>query len=208
MFDNTDSIKNIAADLMHRNDWVILDTETTGLDEYAEAVSIGIIDPAGNVLVDALVQPTQMIPAKATAIHGISNEMVKNARSFRDTIPMIHAATAEKTIVVYNAPYDKRILTQSFDPYICDHRFGDNELEMMINIDRSEWLDVMAPYAEYHGDYNDYYDSYRWQKLTMAAAQMDVTVSGDAHRAIPDCLMTLGVIKAVYERELMENLNK
>ena len=57
----------------------ILDTETTGLYDDAEIVEISIIDENGGVLLDTLVKPLKPIPAEATAIHGITNEMVATA---------------------------------------------------------------------------------------------------------------------------------
>ena len=37
------------------NHWIILDTETTGLDENAEVIQIGVTDGAGRVLMDNVV---------------------------------------------------------------------------------------------------------------------------------------------------------
>ena len=41
---------------------------------------------------------------------------------------------------------------------------------------------------------------YRWQKLSAAAQQQGVTV-GNGHRALGDCLMTLGVVRAMASTE-------
>ncbi|MCW3664158.1 3'-5' exonuclease, partial [Burkholderia cenocepacia] len=59
--------------------FILLDTETTGLDESAEIVEIAVIDDAGNVLLNTLVKPKHPIPNSATAIHGITNAMVATA---------------------------------------------------------------------------------------------------------------------------------
>ena len=62
--------------------WIILDTETTGLDENAEVIQIGVTDGAGKVLMDNTpCKPLRPIPAEATAIHHITNEMVQNCRA-------------------------------------------------------------------------------------------------------------------------------
>ena len=42
---------------------IFLDTETTGLDAYAELVDIAVVDAAGRVLLDSLVRPRRPIPA-------------------------------------------------------------------------------------------------------------------------------------------------
>ncbi|ELA9868094.1 3'-5' exonuclease, partial [Vibrio parahaemolyticus] len=59
---------------------IILDTETTGLDSQAEIVEFtAICAHTGKVIVNELVKPTCSIPAEATAIHGITDEDVKDA---------------------------------------------------------------------------------------------------------------------------------
>ena len=64
-----------------KSDFVILDTETTGLNERAEIVELSIIDKNGNTLFDRLIKPKGHIPRDAEQIHGISNADVENADS-------------------------------------------------------------------------------------------------------------------------------
>ena len=198
-------MKDLVTDLMSRQDWVILDTETTGLTHSAEAVSIGVIDHTGLVLLDTLIKPTRPIHANVTAINGVTNEMLADAPTFLQVLTDLHSAVAGKTIVVYNAPFDRRIIAQSYEPYrtvgVANalNTLGprNDGYEMMEEIMTATWLDVMAPYAEFYGDWNDYDQSYRWQKLTAAAQQQGVIIK-DAHSAVGDCQMTLGLIHAVY----------
>jgi len=201
-FEGATPMKDLVTDLMNRTDWVILDTETTGLSNIDEAVSIGVIDHTGNVLLDTLVKPANaFITQHVAALHGITQEMVSDAPTFLQVLPDLHSAVAGKTIVVYNAPFDRRIIAQSVEPYIVAAgypEFGETEhWPMYEEIATTAWLDIMAPYAEFHGEWNEYHQSYRWQRLTAAAAQMRVPIVA-AHRAVGDCIMTLGVIRAVY----------
>ncbi len=58
------------------NDYLFIDTETTGLGDDAEIVEICIIDSHGFIMLNTLIKPTKPIPDEAIAIHGITNEMV------------------------------------------------------------------------------------------------------------------------------------
>lgn len=163
---------------------VILDTETTGLDSSAEIVEISIIEESGRVLLDTLVKPIKPIPAEATAIHGITNDMVATAPSWADIHERVAEIVTSKPLVIYNADYDLRLMAQTASQY------GLTPIE-------TEAGCAMLTYAKFYGDWNDYKGSYRWQRLTNAAAQQGVVIDGQAHRALADVKMTLGVIKAM-----------
>lgn len=183
-------MKDLCKDLLNRNDWLILDTETTGLDSTAEVCQIGILAPSGEVLLDQLVKPVEPIPPDATRIHGITNEDVTAAPGFGEVASQIEQILFGKTIAIYNAPYDTRILQQSSRIVNPDYaRVGSWAY-------RFNFLDIMEPYAEYWGDWNDYHQSYTWQKLTAACSQQGVSVI-DEHSAIGDCKLTLALIQAI-----------
>lgn len=192
-------MKTWATELLSRGDFVILDTETTGLGHTDEIVSIGLLSPTGEILLDCLVKPTISIPQEATTIHGITNKMVADAPGFMEIYPKLVELTADKLIVVYNADYDYRMIRQTliahnhFDVGVWDDDLRANEMTIKIGRD---WECVMRRYAAYWGDWSDYHKSYRWQRLTAACAQQGVKIER-AHRAIGDCQLTLALIKAV-----------
>lgn len=171
-----------ARDLLKRDPttWVILDTETTGLGKDAQVIQIGVIDGNGAVLMDnVLVKPTKPIPSDATAVHQITNEMVKNAPAFPDILPQLRDVIAGRLLVIYNAQYDMRLLVQSSKA----HGFA-------LSLGIAGFTCAMLRYAEWFGDWNDYHGSFRWQKL-----------QGGDHSALGDCRATLDVIKKMAESD-------
>src|SRR6185436_7482847 len=90
---------------------VFLDTETTGL--YGEICEIAVIDLAGNVLINTLVKPTTSIPPDATGIHGISDETVREAPSFKDIFPELDKILRDRVVLVYNVEFDERMIFNS-----------------------------------------------------------------------------------------------
>lgn len=185
-------MKDLATKLVNSSNWVVLDTETTGLGTTAEAVQIGILAPDGTVLLDALIKPVNPIPSDATAVHGITNQMVANSPTFLDVLPQINNHLKHRTVAIYNAPYDKRILEQSLAAHIVDYR----EYVGEFGFDVLNWIDIMQPYAEYWGAWSEWHQSYTWQKLANACRQQGIKVNG-AHSAIGDCQMTLALIKKI-----------
>jgi DNA polymerase-3 subunit epsilon len=173
--------------LIRSGDFVILDTETTGLGSDAEICQIAIIDSSGNVLLDQLVKPQKPIPASATAIHHISNEMVKDAPSWLNVNEKVWQLLHGKQVIVYNAEYDFRLIAQS--EKACEP------------LALSDWHTIqrhcaMLHFSEVYGEWNSYHGNYKWQKLETAARYYEQPVNA-AHNALGDCLMTLAVCKAM-----------
>lgn len=91
---------------------VVLDVETTGLE--GSIVEIAVIDAAtGAILLDTLVDPGPHTPieAGAQALHGITTTDLIGAPTWADMLPSLHRVTAGRTILAYNAVFDRgRIL--------------------------------------------------------------------------------------------------
>jgi len=159
--------------------WVILDTETTGLGDSDQIVQVAAIDGAGNVLLDnVLIKPTIPISEGASRIHGITDESVKDAKTFPDVWKEIDAVIYGKLLIIYNAGFDIRLMQQSarahgaFLEFPCD------------------WNDAMDQYAQWYGEWSDYHGSFRWQRLP----------NGD-HTALGDCRAVLELIKKMAGEE-------
>jgi DNA polymerase-3 subunit epsilon len=86
-----------ARSLMERTDWLIWDTETTGLKQTGsnlmsldEIIQIGIIDPHGNIVFESLINPVKRrISQEAKMIHGIDLRKLKGAPTFQEIIPKL-----------------------------------------------------------------------------------------------------------------------
>jgi DNA polymerase III subunit epsilon len=168
-----------AKEILDGHDWLILDTETTGLYD-AEIVQIGIINLQGEIILDSLVKPTIFIPEEVIAIHGITNEAVANAPSFPEIYPQIVECLSKKQILIYNTNFDTSILD-----YCC-------RLHILPLLNFKKITCVMEWYAQYYGEWSDYYKSYKWQAL-----------AGN-HNAIGDCLTTLDLIKSMANSEIID----
>lgn len=170
--------------------FVILDTETTGLHD-GEIIEIAIVDHLGKVLMNQRIKPTCLIPSEATAIHGIRNEDVEDCPGFDQLVTLIKGHLAGKDVIVYNATYDRKML----------HRSAEYAGVEKINWKSfSNWMCAMLAFAPIYGDWNEYHGNFKWKPLTLAAEYYDVQVQ-DAHSALGDCLMTLGVVNAMAQHK-------
>lgn len=99
--------------LLTRDDWVLVDTETTGLDSGAEVIDLAVLDRHGTVLLDTLLRPRRPIPAQVTRIHGLGDHHVRDAPTFAQIWPRLGPLLAGRTVVAYNVAFDKRLLVQT-----------------------------------------------------------------------------------------------
>lgn len=171
-------------EIVQSGDFLILDTETTGLGNGAEVCQIAEIDGAGHILLNSYVRPLQAIPPDATRIHGITNESVSSAPTFADIASDLKLLLEGRHLIIYNAAYDMRILNQS-DPSMFD----------WWDVPASVWC-AMEAFSPIYGEWNSYHGNYRWQRLSTAAQYYGVPVE-NAHDALGDCRMTLGVVRGM-----------
>lgn len=165
-------------------DSVILDTETTGLYD-AEIVEVAVIDLDGDVVFHSLVKPVHEIPESATAVHGITNEMVKDAPSWLEVWEKLFALIEDRLVLIYNAEFDTRLMIESFEAHLDDdsdelYEYVDQVNRLTVDVEC-----VMQTYA-------NLIDSPRWVKLAEAAGREI------AHRALDDCRACLDVVKKCY----------
>ena len=101
-------------------DAIVLDTETTGLDaRTARIVQIGALRFAGGSLraaerFEKLVNPGSPIPKTATAIHGITDEMVATAPTFREIAPALEEFTGRAIVIGHTIYYDLAVLEREY----------------------------------------------------------------------------------------------
>lgn len=162
-------------------DIVILDTETTGLKSLSQVCEVGVINGKGETVFHSLVKPAGKIPPEAEKLHGITNDMVKDAPIWPEVWEKLYPQLQDKLVLIFNKAFDTRVMYESFYPYL-DLPF--DETEGMKQLGNLRTACVMKMYAQL-------YDC-KWPKLS--------EISGcSEHRAIGDCQATLKVIQKCYD---------
>ena len=103
-----------------------LDTETTGLspETGGKICEIAVSVSQGGRVVDefsTLLNPGMPMSPEVIAIHGITNEMVKDAPFFADVLPRLLGLLDNCVIVAHNADFDVSFLRAEFAA--CGMRF-------------------------------------------------------------------------------------
>lgn len=161
-----------------RDGAIIIDTETTGLDDAAQIVEVAVMDTNGNVILSTLVKPTCIIPVHVSNIHGITDHAVRFAPTIRHVIGLLREIANNRRVIIYNSPFDLRMLRQSATAIGLT---TGSEI-----LDHAEC--AMRKYAEHKGEWDSRNGRWKWHKL----------VGGD-HTALGDCRATLELLKAMAE---------
>lgn len=160
------------------NKYIVLDTETTGLNAAEdELLQVSIIDEEGNVLFDSYIRPTQHTEwAEAERVNHITPEMVDNSPTIEEVMPEINNILKRyDKIVGYNVRFDADFLKNN------GAEFADN----------TNFVDSMKIFSLYFSADN------KRCKLTEAADYFcyDWSEHEEAHNSLGDCYATLYVYK-------------
>ncbi len=165
-----------AQDLAARQDWVVVDTETTGTRHLDEVVQVAVLDSGGETLLSTLLRPAQSIPVEVVRIHGITDARVASAPAFAEVRHELQALVAGKTVIAYNAEFDSRLLTQT----AFRHR---------VPVLNARWECAMKRYSAFVGRWSERYGNYAYVALPRKGA-----LAGQLHDALADCQATRELI--------------
>ncbi len=168
---------------------ICLDTETTGLSERAdEILQLSILSGEGKILFDSYIKPYNHLQwPEAERVNGITPEMVKAAPYPHEVLQVVKGIfESAEEIIIYNAPYDLKMLKRwSIEPR------SDQKV-----------YDVMLKFAEEMGEWNYNYNKFRWQRLGTCAEYFNYTdFEGKAHDSLEDTKATLHAYKQLKKIE-------
>lgn len=160
---------------------LIADTETTGLEDDAEICEIAIVDASGFLEFSHLVKPTKPIPQGAINVHGITNEMVANAPTWKQIQPIVIEIIGDRKLLAYNSEYDSRLIDQS-------------ALACGTSYPGLEWGCLMKAWCQFK-------NVLKWQKLDNVCREIGYELVG-AHRAMADAKAARAVLEYLSNQEI------
>lgn len=157
---------------------MILDSETTGLGTPIDFVEVGVVSSRGEALFDSLLCPSCPIESGASRVHGHTEKSLAGQRRFLEVYPDLLDVLWAKRVVVYNAPYDRRV---------WDAAVGCLGARAALAGELPPWECAMGAFAAYVGERTKR-GGYKYQKL-----------SGGDHTAVGDARATLRLIERMAE---------
>ena len=107
-----------AQNLLKMSSCLVLEVDTTGLDEEAEICRVTFATINGSLFDDILIRPSLgQIPAAAAAVNGITSEQIAHAPSLPDVWSRIREGFEGRYIVSFAQAWDSQVLARAAQHY-------------------------------------------------------------------------------------------
>lgn len=178
------------SDVQRLGHFIAIDTETTGIKATASIIEVSAIrfsDFKPVELFTTLLKPSRAIPESASAVNGITDDMVSNAPRIWEIMPSLTAFIGVQSLVGHNLPFDLQFLYRDGLDLVPKQKFYDT-LDLVSRVLKKpvrKWDKDLQTYAvdqEAEYDVEDY-------KLGTLCTYYDIPLTG-AHRSAADCLAT------------------
>lgn len=159
-----------------QGDFVVLDTETTGLGASDEIIEVAVVDGGGTTLLHTLVWPhAGRVPQAATRVHGLRIGDLAGAPTWPQVLAELGPRLRGRRVLAWNAPFDERMARQSSGLWGVPHDLPDFECAM-----RAYALARGLPGGR--------------SRLAAAAATEGVMTGAQRHRSVDDARLALAVL--------------
>lgn len=176
-----------------RKTGIIVDTETTGLEDDSEIIEVGLLTfdykqngsdfEIGNITsaYGGMNSPAKAIPEEITKLTGIKQSDVYGRHVKWEAIKSL--CLNANVLIAHNAKFDKRMLSNYVE--------GINQMPWKCSNDDIDWEDL----------------GFGSTKLNYIACEMGI-VNPFAHRAIFDCALTYQIIKPYFNDLMNSHIRK
>lgn len=173
------------------NQYVIVDTETTGLDPRSKIIQIAALKIDNGNIVDrysSLLRSVSHIPSSISKLTGITDDMLRTAPSPEKVMQEFIDFVGERCIVAHNAVFDMTKICSACTDYL-NYTF------------RNDYFDTLYLARHVIADVENY-------KLATLCKVLEIE-NTQAHRADADCEALFGCfIKMIDMPELLNNCSK
>ena len=114
--------------------YIVLDTETTGLDpdDGHKIIEIGCIEILNRNITNntfhKYINPNREIDVEASKIHGLTNNFLKDKPVFEEIYQELREYIGNSPIIIHNAPFDIGFLKKEHTITSVNDKFLDNEI--------------------------------------------------------------------------------
>lgn len=184
-----------ARDIMAKQNFVVVDTETTGSGLDAEALQLAILDSSSFALLFTGIRPIGTVQPAATRIHGISQDTAIKFQAFPKLYDSIKHHLSHRTICAYNTDFDLRVLATSANKHgLTFPNYQDT-------------FCIMKAFAVVYGEWTEKGGGcYKWRSLDYALDYFNLPQNLQSHCAYSDAQAALRVLQHIAQLPINESI--
>lgn len=99
---------------LNNTDYLIIDTETTGLQKDDEVIELAIIDFTGQELYHSLYEPQKEVHWAASKVSKLTKKKLVGSSKFSDEWSRIVGLIGNKKLIAHNATFDCQLIRQTW----------------------------------------------------------------------------------------------
>ncbi|HSQ17177.1 MAG TPA: 3'-5' exonuclease [Anaerolineales bacterium] len=158
-------------------------------DLQGEVVEVAILETDGSPLLEDLVRPQGTIRPDMSAVHGITNELVRAAPPWAEVYPRVRLALEERRVVVYDVATCLGLMHRSTD--LAHLRW---------EIDEENFIDVQSLFARFHGQRAAGSTRFQTYPMLEAANMLGLNTETIGHRrALEDAALLRAMLMALAQ---------
>ena len=114
--------------------YIVLDTETTGLDpdDGHKIIEIGCIEILNRNITNntfhKYINPNREIDIEASKIHGLTNSFLRDKPLFEEVYSEFREYISDSPLIIHNAPFDIGFLKKEYSAVSMNDDFMNNEI--------------------------------------------------------------------------------
>lgn len=169
---------------LNNTDYLIIDTETTGLQKDDEVIELALIDFSGQEIYHSMFEPQKEVHWAATKKSKLTKKKLISNPKFHDEWSKIKLLIGNKKLIAHNVDFDYQSIKQTLVRYDLDE--GD---AMKIFTGSLDSIDLVKKYIKT--------SKYKLEDVCKILGITD----DQKHRATYDCLMVLKMLRALEQSE-------
>ena len=176
---------------LNNTDYLIIDTETTGLQKDDEVIELAIIDFTGKEIYHSMYEPQKDVHWAASKVSKLTKKKLIGSPKFMDEWSRIVELIGNKKLIAHNASFDYQLIKQTLERYDLDKNDADK-----IFVGYIDSMDLAKKYISS--------SNYKLETLCEILGIEDE----QKHRATYDCLMVLKMLRALEETDCIKTESK
>jgi DNA polymerase-3 subunit epsilon len=154
-----------------------------------EVVELAVVETDGSPLLEELVCPRGAIRPEMSAVHGITNELVRAAPPWAEVYPRLCLALLERRVIVYGCAATLGVMRRSTD--LAHLRW---------DIDEDSFIEVQAIFARFHGQHEAGSGRFMTFPMLEAAEMLGLNTETIGYRrAVEDAALLRSMLMALAQ---------